>query len=152
MKVVFTWIEGKATREVAQSIISANMERSHTCKDASAVDQADKYYPLEESKVGNITSHDGQADRHPIDEVLYWHNAIRKELNDIAEETRRMQQSGDFADISAFNARLQFIADVCIFHRYVSLKLHSFTYFVRSCCATVVNMIHSNFNAAFYAR
>ncbi|KAM0830804.1 hypothetical protein ACQ4PT_065971 [Festuca glaucescens] len=98
-QVVFTWIEGKATREVAQSIVSDNFERSHSCKDASVVDQAD-----------------GQADRYPIDEILYWHNAIRKEMNDIAEETRSMQQSGDFADISAFNVRLQFIADVCIFH------------------------------------
>ncbi|KAM0845873.1 hypothetical protein ACQ4PT_056063 [Festuca glaucescens] len=98
-QVVFTWIEGKATREVVQSIGSDNFERSHSCKDASIVDQAD-----------------GQADRYPIDEILYWHNAIRKEMNDIAEETRSMQQSGDFADISAFNVRLQFIADVCIFH------------------------------------
>ncbi|XP_051225497.1 zinc finger protein BRUTUS [Lolium perenne] len=98
-QVVFTWIEGKATREVAQSIVSDNFERSHSCKDASVVDQAD-----------------GQVDRYPIDEILYWHNAIRKEMNDIAEETRSMQQSGDFADISAFNVRLQFIADVCIFH------------------------------------
>uniref|UniRef100_A0ACD5VKC1 Uncharacterized protein n=1 Tax=Avena sativa TaxID=4498 RepID=A0ACD5VKC1_AVESA len=94
-QVVFTWIEGKATREVVQSIVSDNLERSHSFKDASVVDQAD-----------------GQADRYPIDEILYWHNAIRKEMNDIAEETRRMQQSGDFADISAFNVRLQFIADV----------------------------------------
>jgi hypothetical protein len=52
-------------------------------------------------------------------------------MSDIAEETRRMQQSGDFADISAFNVRLQFIADVCIFHRYASLKLNSFTYFCK---------------------
>jgi zinc finger-like protein len=111
---VFTWIEGKATREMAQSIVSDNFERSHSCKDASVVDQAD-----------------GQADRYPIDEILYWHNAIRKEMNDIAEETRSMQQSGDFADISAFNVRLQFIADVCIFHRYVSLKLHVFAYFCK---------------------
>ncbi|VAH78885.1 unnamed protein product [Triticum turgidum subsp. durum] len=119
-QVVFTWIEGKATREVTQSVVSDNLERSHCCKDASFVNQAEKLiYPLEQSKVGHIKhteSNDGQADRHPIDEILYWHNAIRKELNDIAEETRRMQQSGDFADISAFNARLQFIADVCIFH------------------------------------
>ena len=75
MKVVFTWIEGKATGEGAQSIISANMERSHSCRDASAVDQVDELiYPLEESKEGNIKcaeSHDGQAVRHPIDEILY---------------------------------------------------------------------------------
>lgn len=55
---------------------------------------------------------------HPIDEILHWHNAIRKELNDIAEEARKIQLSGDFSDLSAFNARLQFVADICIFHRY----------------------------------
>jgi zinc finger-like protein len=55
---------------------------------------------------------------HPIDEILLWHNAIKKELSEIAVETRRIQHSGDFTDISAFNDRLQFIADVCIFHRY----------------------------------
>lgn len=55
---------------------------------------------------------------HPIDEILLWHNAIKKELNEIAAQTRKIQLSGDFTNLSAFNERLQFIAEVCIFHRY----------------------------------
>jgi len=55
---------------------------------------------------------------HPIDEILFWHNAIKKELNEIAAQTRKIQLSGDFTNLSAFNERLQFIAEVCIFHRY----------------------------------
>ncbi|KAL5228336.1 hypothetical protein ABZP36_016601 [Zizania latifolia] len=119
-QVVFAWIEGKAMGKVTQSSIGSNLEASCDCKDPSSIDQADNHIcSHEESQVRNkkyAESIDGQVDRHPIDEILYWHNAIRKELNDITEETRRMQQSGDFSDISDFNARLQFIADVCIFH------------------------------------
>lgn len=55
---------------------------------------------------------------HPIDEILLWHNAIKKELNEIAVETRKIQHSGDYTNLSAFNERLQFIAEVFIFHRY----------------------------------
>ena len=55
---------------------------------------------------------------HPIDEILLWHNAIKKELNEIAAQSRKIQLSGDFTNLSAFNERLQFIAEVCIFHRY----------------------------------
>jgi zinc finger-like protein len=54
---------------------------------------------------------------HPIDEILLWHNAIKRELNDITEAARSIQHSGDFSNLSSFNQRLQFIAEVCIFHR-----------------------------------
>ena len=53
----------------------------------------------------------------PIDEIIHWHNAIRKELKELAEEARRIQFSGDFSNLSSFNGRLQFLAEVCIFHR-----------------------------------
>lgn len=53
----------------------------------------------------------------PIDEILLWHRAIKRELNDIAEAARKMQLSGD-SDLSAFYKRLHFIAEVCIYHRY----------------------------------
>lgn len=62
---------------------------------------------------------------HPIDEILFWHNAIRRELNDIAEAARRLQFSGGFSDLSAFDKKLRFIAEVCIFHRYGGLYLIS---------------------------
>lgn len=54
---------------------------------------------------------------YPIDEILLWHNAIKRELHDIAEAARKIQLSGDFSDLSAFEKRLRFIAEVCIFHR-----------------------------------
>uniref|UniRef100_A0A0E0C6E5 CHY-type domain-containing protein n=1 Tax=Oryza meridionalis TaxID=40149 RepID=A0A0E0C6E5_9ORYZ len=104
----------------AYNTTKPNSEATCDCKDASSIDHADNHISShDDSKAGNkkyAESIDGQVERHPIDEILYWHNAIRKELIDIAEETRRMQQSGNFSDISSFNARLQFIADVCIFH------------------------------------
>lgn len=53
---------------------------------------------------------------YPIDELLLWHNAIRQELNEIAEESRNIQLSGDFTNLLALNERLQFIAEVLIFH------------------------------------
>ncbi|KAL5761283.1 hypothetical protein ACOSQ2_020121 [Xanthoceras sorbifolium] len=59
----------------------------------------------------------------PIDEILLWHNAIKGELNDIAEAARKIQLSGDFSDLSVFNKRLQFIAEVCIFHSIAEDKV-----------------------------
>ena len=67
---------------------------------------------------GSIMDVSDTTGTHPIDEILLWHNAIKKELNEIAVETRKIQLSGDFTNLSAFNERLQFIAEVCIFHRY----------------------------------
>ena len=55
---------------------------------------------------------------HPINEILHWHNAIRRELRAISEEARKIQRSGNFTNLSSFNERLHFIAEVCIFHRY----------------------------------
>ncbi|XAR63927.1 Ubiquitin--protein ligase [Bertholletia excelsa] len=60
---------------------------------------------------------------HPINEILHWHNAIKRELNVIAEEARKMQGRGDFSNLAAFNERLQFIAEVCIFHSIAEDKV-----------------------------
>ncbi|KAG2590903.1 hypothetical protein PVAP13_5NG457100 [Panicum virgatum] len=112
-QVVFTWIEGKTKIEVAESPADDNSAED-------VPDQGEKHIcSRQDSKLGSrncAESNDGQIHRHPIDDILHWHNAIRKDLHDIAEETRRVQQSGDLSDISAFNERLQFIADVCIYH------------------------------------
>jgi len=120
-KVVFTWIEGKTRIEVAECSADGNSAED-------VPDQGVKHIcSHQDSELGTrncAESNDGQVYRHPIDDILHWHNAIRKDLHDIAEETRRVQQSGDFSDISAFNERLQFIADVCIYHRCVELDLH----------------------------
>jgi zinc finger protein-like protein len=128
LKVVFTWIDGETIKKAVKNFADCNSE-SCGCEGAPFDEQGEKHICSdEEYKVGSgncAKPNDGQADWHPIDDILHWHNAIRKELHDIAEETRRMQQSGDFSDISLFNERLQFIADVCIFHRYVDLGPHT---------------------------
>jgi zinc finger protein-like protein len=112
-------------RTVAQEFATPTPKGSFRCQDDS--DQTVKHScSLEHSKIGKrkcTESNHPQPVTHPIDEILHWHNAIRRELSDIAEETRKIQQSGDFSDIQAFNTRLRFIADVCIFHRYVALWL-----------------------------
>lgn len=79
----------------------------------------------EGSKVGKrkypeLTKFDSfDAQMHPIDEIKLWHKSINKEMKEIADEARKIQLSGDFSDLSAFDERLQYIAEVCIFHRYV---------------------------------
>lgn len=129
MKVVFTWMEGKETIVVEESFAADHSVRNHSVEDVP--DQEEIHIcSHQDSKLGskNCTeSNVPQADRHPIDNILHWHNAIRMELHDIKDETRKVQQSGDFSDISAFNERLQFIADVCIYHRCVDLHLHPST-------------------------
>ena len=128
MKIVFTWFGGKSFRTIAQGICDPYSESSSTCESSSG--RIDKHVcSLEHSKIGKRKSTESsQLVTHPIDEILYWHNAIRRELRDIADETKRIQQSGDFSDIAGFNMRLQFIADVCIFHRYEASNLNSCEY------------------------
>ncbi|PIN00651.1 Zn-finger protein [Handroanthus impetiginosus] len=59
----------------------------------------------------------------PVDDILHWHKAIEKELSDIAEAARSIKLTEDFSDLSAFNRRLQFIAEVCIFHSIAEDKV-----------------------------
>ncbi|KXG22488.2 hypothetical protein SORBI_3009G222200 [Sorghum bicolor] len=115
-EIVFTWFGGKSFRTITQNVSDPCSESSSTCESSSG--RSDKHVcSLEHSKIGKRKSTESsEFVTHPIDEILYWHNAIRRELSDIAKETKRIQQSGDFSDIAGFNMRLQFIADVCIFH------------------------------------
>lgn len=138
MKIVFSWIGGKSVRTIAQDLCDPYLKSSVTCESSS--DQADKHTcSLEYSKIGKRKlTESSQLATHPIDEILYWHNAIRRELSDIAEEAKRIQQSGDFSDIADFNTRLQFIADVCIFHRYDILNLNSCEPSSKTCCIKLI--------------
>ncbi|OEL20429.1 RING finger and CHY zinc finger domain-containing protein 1 [Dichanthelium oligosanthes] len=115
-EIVFAWIGGKSFRTTAQDFSDPYLKSNFTCEYSS--DKTDKHAcSLEHSKIGKRKSTESsQLTAHPIDEILYWHNAIRRELSDIAEEAKRIQQSGDFSDIEGFNTKLQFVADVCIFH------------------------------------
>ena len=134
MKIVFAWIGGNSFRTMAQDFSDSYLKGSFTCE--YSCDQTDKHAcTLEHSKIGKRKSTDSsELVVHPIDEILYWHNAIRRELSDIADEAKRIQQSGDFSDIEGFNMRLQFVADVCIFHRYDALNLNSFESSFTTCC------------------
>lgn len=103
----------------------SQLQSNLRCGAGNLVDHTEKYTCARgHSNIGkrkHTTSECNAVDvlvLHPIDEILHWHSAIRKELGDIAEEARKIQLSGDFSDLSAFNARLQFVADICIFHRY----------------------------------
>ncbi|KAJ8630700.1 hypothetical protein MRB53_024023 [Persea americana] len=130
-QVIFTWIGGKNT---------ACMRKSHEvdtkfrcCKSYGADQSIDKtekgYCACEYSKMGkrkHLESDCKVADSavaHPINDILHWHNAIKRELSEIAEEARKIQLSGDFSDLSAFNERLHFIAEVCIFHSIAEDKV-----------------------------
>ncbi|CAM0954074.1 unnamed protein product [Alopecurus aequalis] len=117
-QVVFAWIGGKTVRTVAQDFDNPCSKGSCGYEDISHQTNKNRCsheHPKVRKRKYAESSH-SQLAMHPIDEILWWHNAIRKELSDIVKETRRIQQSGDFSDISAFNVRLRFIADVCIFH------------------------------------
>ncbi|XLS51170.1 hypothetical protein HN51_011847 [Arachis hypogaea] len=46
-----------------------------------------------------------------------------EQLSEIAVETRKKQSSGDFTNLSSFNQRLQFIAEVCMFHSFAEDKV-----------------------------
>ncbi|CAK9873098.1 unnamed protein product [Sphagnum jensenii] len=55
-------------------------------------------------------------------ELLYWHNAIHKELEEFADEARQLQILGEISapKLSSFVERSQFLAEVCNFHRMAS--------------------------------
>lgn len=124
MKVVFGWLEGVKLHSSSESSVSNSCdvlcvqgsgcnkvvaENGHCAREPSRPLKR-KYAELS----GDLTK---SSMAPPIDEILLWHNAIKKELNDIARAARTIQLSGDFSDLSDFNHRLQFIAEVCIFHR-----------------------------------
>ncbi|WOL11715.1 hypothetical protein Cni_G20479 [Canna indica] len=119
-QVIFTWIEDKSITnkgEIFDDYQSQNSEpeRSIDCSDEN-VSLSDLSRTGKRKHKESDSKSTDYPESYPIDEILNWHNAIRKELNEIAEGARKIQLSGDFSDLSAFNTRLQFIADVCIFH------------------------------------
>ncbi|KAL0920192.1 hypothetical protein M5K25_009312 [Dendrobium thyrsiflorum] len=125
-EVVFTWMEGKCMKEKNQAQLSSDdsyVEKYLDAEPCKVLDQADKvFFSWEHSRTGKRKhaepdySSTGFLGSQPINEILLWHNAIKHELNDIAEEARKIQLSSGFHDLSKFGERLQFIADVCIFH------------------------------------
>ncbi|KDP29444.1 hypothetical protein JCGZ_18365 [Jatropha curcas] len=128
--VIFTWMEGGKLAETCTSCC----DDSKACYQDSGLpalicQSKNTLCACESSRTGKrkymeLNCYPANSTiGHPIDEILLWHAAIRRELNDIAEAARMIQLSGDFSDLSAFNKRLQFIAEVCIFHSIAEDKV-----------------------------
>ncbi|MBA0616657.1 hypothetical protein Godav_026159 [Gossypium davidsonii] len=120
--VIFTWMEGRNDANLLGKYhldspdgLSQSLD-SRTCPCELPKTGKRKY--LEPGSI--LSETDGT---HPLNEILLWHNAIKRELTEIAEEARKIQLSGDFVDLSVFNERLQFIAEVCIFHSIAEDKV-----------------------------
>ncbi|KAL0538735.1 hypothetical protein IC582_022892 [Cucumis melo] len=124
-KIIFSWMEGAKTADADQSLYDDNLEfqclgsqvHDLICmpekgSDTSESSRIGKRKYVEQSNFTYSTV----SDACPINEILYWHNAIRKELNCIAEAARNLPLSSDFSELSALKERLQFITEVCIFH------------------------------------
>ncbi|KAI8020551.1 Zinc finger protein BRUTUS [Camellia lanceoleosa] len=125
-KVIFTWMDGVKTNDKHKSCEDSKDQGSPDSDAITLNSSAMKAHcASESSRTGkrkcvepNCNLKESTLAR-PVDEILHWHKAIKRELNDIAEAARRIQLAGDFSDLSASNKRLQFIAEVCIFHRFV---------------------------------
>ncbi|GFS44307.1 zinc finger protein-like protein [Actinidia rufa] len=131
-QVIFTWMEGRNNANTVKSHDSVPQIECSTDSNANSnlTHETEKVNcACESSKTGKRkylrSTGDGSdaSGVHPIDEILLWHNAIKRELSDIAEEARQIQLSGDFSNLVAFNERLQFIAEVCIFHSIAEDKV-----------------------------
>ncbi|GAY47569.1 hypothetical protein CUMW_105410 [Citrus unshiu] len=114
-QVIFAWMEGVSDKSCEDNL-EHRCQRWFSCACESSRSSKRKYVELSYDLTDSSMS-------CPIDEIMLWHNAIKRELNDIAEAARKIQLSGDFSDLSAFNKRLQFIAEVCIFHSIAEDKV-----------------------------
>ena len=141
VKIIFSWMEDARTTRANQSLYDENLDfqclgsqvhdlicRPEKGNDISESARIGKRKYMEQSNFTYSTV----SIACPINEILYWHNAIRKELNSIAEAARDLPLSSDFSELSALKERLQFIAEVCIFHWYSILALCFLVYSIKS--------------------
>ncbi|KAI7985232.1 Zinc finger protein BRUTUS [Camellia lanceoleosa] len=131
-QVIFTWMEGRNSSNTIrsddgdpqiQSLMNSSASGKIT-RETGKVNCACESFKSGKRKFFRSNS-DGSdtSGVHPINEILHWHNVIKRELNEIAEEARKIQLSGDFSNLATFNERLQFIAEVCIFHSIAEDKV-----------------------------
>ncbi|KAF8399097.1 hypothetical protein HHK36_014963 [Tetracentron sinense] len=130
-QVIFSWMEGKNMSNMHKSY--ENDSQLQCCIDSGAstlIDQTEEgWCACNFFKIGKRKYLDSKCDdtystrSHPVTEIFLWHNAIKRELSDIAEEARKIQHSADCSDLSTFNERLQFISEVCIFHSIAEDKV-----------------------------
>ncbi|KAG6752916.1 hypothetical protein POTOM_042957 [Populus tomentosa] len=129
--VIFTWMEGKKSTDAVESYVDNHEVLSQKDSPTSMlILELDKEKcTCKKSKTGKrkyLEPSNEDSDTmvtQPIDEILLWHNAIKRELNEIADEAKKIQSSGNFTNLSAFDERLQFIAEVCIFHSIAEDKV-----------------------------
>ncbi|CAN4124837.1 unnamed protein product [Withania somnifera] len=126
-EIMFTWIDGKKLANKRKACEESTTHHTSDSVVRGLIGQAENApCPCESSRreflASNLNLKESTLSR-PVDEILHWHKAIRKELNDITEAAREIKLRGDFSDLSAFNQRLQFIAEVCIFHSVAEDKV-----------------------------
>ncbi|XP_051144695.1 zinc finger protein BRUTUS-like [Andrographis paniculata] len=113
-QIMFTWMDG----------VRMSKKRKHCDNDprhtGSSFGLMEKEHCFSSQSDGRDISPSPYC---PLDDILHWHRAIEKELHDIADAARSIKSNGDFSDLSAFNKRLQFIAEVCIFHSIAEDKV-----------------------------
>ncbi|CAI5481068.1 unnamed protein product [Closterium sp. Yama58-4] len=61
---------------------------------------------------GSLQKATTAKNRHPIDELLYWHNAIRKELEVFNREVKGLELD----TFDSLIRRYRFLSDICVFH------------------------------------
>lgn len=124
-QVILGWLEGTEMTDPCKNCKSK--DKCHAAGNKTLSRKTENgHCPCEFSKAGKRKYEDLSANSPvscPIDEILLWHSAIKKELIEIAEAAKNIQLAGDFSDLSAFNKRLQFIAEVCIFHSIAEDKV-----------------------------
>ncbi|ERN04022.1 zinc finger protein BRUTUS [Amborella trichopoda] len=119
-QVVFTWVKGKGPIKVESSCDAHAEKPDHIGECSHACDNC-KVWKRKHVELDSSISDGGGG--CPINEILHWHNAIKKELVDIAQEAKKIELSGNFANLASFTERLQFIAEVCIFHSIAEDKV-----------------------------
>ncbi|XP_048329443.1 zinc finger protein BRUTUS [Ziziphus jujuba] len=129
-QVIFAWMDRRSTDKMIESCLDDPQGRSCSGSGSSTLNHStDKVNCACEVRTGKRKYLESGMDvsdsngGHPINEILLWHKAIKRELNEIAKEARKIQASGNFTNLSAFNERLQFIAEVCIFHSIAEDKV-----------------------------
>ncbi|KAL5747354.1 hypothetical protein ACOSP7_024352 [Xanthoceras sorbifolium] len=75
------------------------------------------------NKACDLQSHIAQV---PIDGILLWHRAIRKDLEGILDNLYQMKSSNVFLDLDSIVVQLKFLIDVIIIYRTTMVKFCNF--------------------------
>ncbi|KAK9705201.1 hypothetical protein RND81_07G040400 [Saponaria officinalis] len=120
-QVIFAWMDGptlNGCQTTCDSTMSCSLD-STACNSVAQTKGASCACEVSQAgkrKHAELSSSSDSDLSYPIDEILHWHKAIKHELIEIAEAARNIQLNDEFSDLAGFNERLQFIAEVCIFH------------------------------------